>query len=180
MATKAELRRELRARVAALSPAEKLRQSAALCERLLKDPELESVKILGVYLALPDEPDLSPALPVFLDRGVRLALPVPDPDGAWRFRDIPDLTPHSSGPWGLSLPAPGEAVDASELDAVLVPGRGFTADGHRIGRGKGIYDRLLAGASARTIGLGFSCQLVEDLPREPHDILLREILIAQK
>jgi len=178
MTGKRKLRRELRARVEALSPAEKRRQSTELCDRLLADPDLARAKTLGVYLALPDEPDLATALLTFLQRGVRLALPVPEPHEDWRFRHIRDLAPHSQGPWGLSLPEPGEPIDASQLDAVLVPGRGFTPDGHRLGRGKGIYDRLLHPRPARAIGIAFTCQRVASLPREPHDIQLHEVWTA--
>ena len=47
----------------------------------------------------------------------------------------------------------------------------FDPRGHRLGYGKGYYDRLLADLPATTtrIGLAFDCQLVDCLPQESHD-----------
>lgn len=53
---------------------------------------------------------------------------------------------------------------------MFVPCVGFTADGGRLGQGAGHYDRWLAAhPSAVAIGLAWDCQLVDELPTEPHD-----------
>jgi 5-formyltetrahydrofolate cyclo-ligase len=55
-------------------------------------------------------------------------------------------------------------------DVLFVPLVGFTARGDRLGQGGGHYDRwLAANPHVPAIGLGWDCQLVEDLPREDHD-----------
>jgi len=54
-----------------------------------------------------------------------------------------------------------------------VPGVAFDMDGYRIGFGKGYYDRYLSGITAKLpviAGLCHDFQLVNSLPREPHDI----------
>ena len=53
----------------------------------------------------------------------------------------------------------------------LIPGAGFDRKGNRLGRGGGYYDRALreAGVVDGTIGLGFSCQLVEEIPADESD-----------
>lgn len=177
--SKSALRRHLKIRVARLPPARRRLESDTLCQRLIDDPRLRAATSIGAYLALPDEPDLRPALEVFRERNQRLALPFPEPGGDWSFREIFSLDGPASGPWGLTLPKPGPRIDASGLDAVLVPGRGFTREGHRLGRGKGIYDRLLAGGPALAIGIGFQCQVVDQLPHDPHDIQLQDVWTAE-
>jgi 5-formyltetrahydrofolate cyclo-ligase len=174
--TKPDLRRELRERVAGLPPRAKRQESDRLCDQLIGDRRLAQCRVIGVYLALPDEPDLSRALQTFLDRGQQLALPFLEEDGSWVFRGIESLDGPETGPFGLRLPEAGPVLELNLLDAVLVPGRGFTTAGDRIGRGKGIYDRLLKGIRARTVGIAFRCQMVPHLPREPHDIRLDEVL----
>ncbi|MEX2608021.1 MAG: 5-formyltetrahydrofolate cyclo-ligase [Kiritimatiellia bacterium] len=175
MTTKAELRKQLRAELRALSTEEKASQSAALCERLLSDPELPTLQHIGIYLPLADEPDLLPAFARLLEKGVHLAVPFPLDPLHWEFRRITELTTHRTRPDTPDRAVSGPVVDPAKLQAVLVPGRGFTPDGHRLGRGGGIYDRLLSHTSARTIGIGFSCQRLDRLPVEPHDVSLNEV-----
>lgn len=70
-----------------------------------------------------------------------------------------------------------ESVPPEQIDLIFVPGVAFDRHGNRLGHGKGFYDRLLARTvSAVKIGLGFSFQLVDDLPREPHDVLLDVVI----
>lgn len=53
----------------------------------------------------------------------------------------------------------------------LCPGMAFTTAGHRIGRGKGYYDRALEKASADSVrvGVSFREQLILSIPMDPHD-----------
>jgi len=56
---------------------------------------------------------------------------------------------------------------------VIVPGVAFDSQCHRLGRGKGFYDRLLPQIPhAVKIGVCFDHQIVEELPSEPHDVLM--------
>ena len=83
--------------------------------------------------------------------------------------DVDRLTPPR---WTArsSVVVPGD-VDPAELDVVVVPGLAFTLDGRRLGQGGGHYDRFLPRLrpDCVTIGACFAEQLVDDLPREPHD-----------
>ncbi|MEM9084128.1 MAG: 5-formyltetrahydrofolate cyclo-ligase, partial [Planctomycetota bacterium] len=59
----------------------------------------------------------------------------------------------------------------------------FDREGYRLGRGAGFYDRFLT-SILRTpsmkkpmlVGVGFDCQLIDRVPREPHDILLDAVV----
>ena len=46
---------------------------------------------------------------------------------------------------------------------------GFDAQGNRLGRGKGFYDRLLASEGPLKVGVCFDFQFFERIPVEPHD-----------
>ncbi len=67
-------------------------------------------------------------------------------------------------------------ADLSKIDVVLVPALGFDHHNHRLGYGKGHYDRFLKSVSAKTLGLGFREQLFQKLPVEPTDISLEKVL----
>ncbi len=61
----------------------------------------------------------------------------------------------------------------ADMTLMLMPGAVFDRNRNRIGYGKGFYDRYLADKEAlqlRTIGIGFKCQLVDELPAEEWDI----------
>ena len=173
--SKTQLRQELRQQISGLSDAEKAQYSRTLCERLIQDPRLQAASHIGIYLPLPDEPDLRPALRSWLTAGKTLALPFLQDDGSWFFRQIDQLEGAANGPFGLCQPEAGPTVHPRKLEVILVPGRGFTAQGDRLGRGKGIYDRLLADTTGLTLGIAFPCQMRTSLPREPHDVLLQEV-----
>jgi 5-formyltetrahydrofolate cyclo-ligase len=57
--------------------------------------------------------------------------------------------------WGIPEPSGGETIPPGQIDVILVPGLCFDRRGHRVGYGKGFYDRFLAGTrrDARKIGL---------------------------
>ena len=71
-------------------------------------------------------------------------------------------------------------VEPNEIGVVFVPGVAFDRLGHRLGYGKGYYDRWLRGASAlEKIGLAFSFQVLERLPAEAHDVRL-DLLVTEQ
>lgn len=74
---------------------------------------------------------------------------------------------------------PSRVAKPTKEDAILVPGLAFDADGFRLGRGRGFYDRFLGGFPRWTrIGIAFACQIVKEVPREPHDVKLDQIISA--
>ena len=73
-----------------------------------------------------------------------------------------DLEP---GQFGVLEPrAACPAVPLNALDLILVPGVGFAPDGRRLGRGKGYYDRLLAGFQGTKCGIAFDWQVAMEIP----------------
>lgn len=83
------------------------------------------------------------------------------------------------GAFHIAEPVGREFTAWQDIDLVIVPGVAFTAQGARLGRGKGYYDRLLAHpAFARTykIGVCYPCQLLQELPVEAHDVRMDEVI----
>ena len=135
--------------------------------------------VIGLYRAMPFEVPTASYARFFLEAGHRLALPrFASRNAAMTFAAFTDPFEESDcepGPFGLMQPA----ADAEELepDVLFVPLLGFTADGARLGQGAGHYDRWLAGhPGAMPFGLGWDCQLVDNLPVEPHDIAMQAVI----
>ncbi|MGM0440253.1 MAG: 5-formyltetrahydrofolate cyclo-ligase [Chlamydiota bacterium] len=82
---------------------------------------------------------------------------------------------------GIPSPRPSKAlhVDPKEVSLAFIPALGFDKRGHRLGYGKGCYDRLLKNMpSALSLGLGFHEQCLEFLlPVAPHDIALSQLFL---
>jgi 5-formyltetrahydrofolate cyclo-ligase len=63
-------------------------------------------------------------------------------------------------------------TDYASIDVAIIPGMAFDNKGHRLGRGKGYYDRFLSQLTSKTkkIGLCFPWQLVDVVPTDKNDI----------
>lgn len=74
-------------------------------------------------------------------------------------------TPLTRNRWGIPEPVGDRlmAVDISTIDLVLVPLLVFDRQGHRVGYGKGYYDRFLADCRPNCLKVGLS--LVEPVER---------------
>ena len=70
----------------------------------------------------------------------------------------------------------GEAFTAYEkIDLAIIPGVSFDAQGNRLGRGKGYYDKLLPLLHSYNIGICYNFQVSEKLPVEPFDRRMDEV-----
>lgn len=176
MSSKSDIRREVKQRLAALSDSDKQSASNQLCERLLQQTDCQAAQHIGVYFALPDEISLLPAIEIWLERGKQLATPVFLRE-EFQFRDFSDVRKTATGAYNIEEPIHTTAM-AQPLDLILVPARAFTCQGARIGRGKGIYDRLLAKHQTMAIGVGFACQLFDTLPQDSHDQVLQAVFTS--
>ena len=67
-------------------------------------------------------------------------------------------------------------TDYEQIDIVLVPGMAFDAAGHRLGRGRGYYDRFLIQTACRKIGVCFPFQRVAEVPTDDHDVMMDEVI----
>ena len=176
---KAELRAQLRAALRDVSPAARAESSAALCARVIASSVWQSARAVLLFFPVASEPDISPLLAAALAENKVLALPRFNCAlGSYEAVRVTDPARELvTGPFQVREPAAHCVVlDRKPLDLALVPGLGFDARGGRLGRGKGHYDRLLAGFTGGKLGVAFDCQLVPTVPREPHDIALDAIV----
>lgn len=171
---KAELRRSVRAALAALDRKAVADQSDAIRRAIVHSAPWKSARTVMLFDPLPDEPDIAPLLGRALVESKSPTLPRID----WRSGG---MTPaRISDPAGDLVSVRGElrhpgahcpAVDPAVIDLVLVPGVAFDRAGRRLGRGKGFYDRFLArlAPGCTTIGVCMTEQLVPAVPADGHD-----------
>ena len=90
------------------------------------------------------------------------------------FHGVTDQEQLYRGSFGILEPCPvaGSSPERPELDLLVVPGVAFDLYGHRIGFGKGYYDRYLAALQRLPVlvGLCHDFQVCDELPAEGHDV----------
>jgi len=82
------------------------------------------------------------------------------------------------GVLGIGEPI-GEPYDGA-IDLAIIPGLAFDRNGNRLGRGKGFYDHFLSQQFIYTIALAFHCQLIDEVPIEPWDIVMQQIITEKE
>ena len=181
---KRALRATLLQRLKSQTPDERRRRSCGIVEQIVGSAAFQQARVILGYSALAYEVDPSGIVDAALAHGKRVALPRVVPASKTleviMIRDrVNDLEP---GPYGVLQPKmrPEGDVPLASIDLVLVPGVGFDQQGHRLGYGKGYYDRLLAGCAPATprIGLAFACQIVERIPVTAHDVSMTALVSA--
>lgn len=181
--SKAELRKQVRAVLKNLHPSRRVKESACVCTLLEQQPFWRQTRSILFFASTPDEVNLWPCLEAALASSKLVCLPrsLPDQDAycAAQVRDLQnDIVP---GRFGIREPVPHcPEVPLNRLDLILVPGLAFDRMGHRLGRGKGHYDRWLTARSGLICGVAFDEQLVDAVPVEPHDLIVDCILTPSR
>lgn len=173
---KSDIRRIIRERLHMLAPEEKKERSEFLFAEVCTCIEGKGANVIALYSSLPDEPRTSILLEKLSTRHT-LLLPRVCGGNMEFYRYDGEL---QRGAFGILEPTGEEPFPVEEIDVMVVPGVAFTADGYRLGRGKGYYDKYLSrdGFRAFRIGVCFSCQLTDTLPVEPHDIKMDIVVVG--
>jgi len=176
---KSGLREQLRAQLRRVPVARRAGDSAQARALLARQRVWQEAKAVLFYAPLPDEIDLLPLLEQALAEGRTVALPRFFPEsGAYRACQVRDFARDCApGKFGAREPALTCPIfPLNRLDLALVPGVGFDPAGHRLGRGRGYYDRILAEVAGTRCGVAFDEQMADEIPAEPHDMVLHCIL----
>lgn len=169
--SKSDIRRAAKSAVKALTAQQKADKSTLILSRIASSESIKSAKTVALYASLSDEVQ-SFELIELLSQTKRVVLPRVAGDDM----DFYPYTPSSLkvGAFGIEEPQGSEPISPDEIDVIVVPGVAFTTDGKRCGRGKGYYDKYLSRSGFRAIKIGvcYTEQLAENIPNEPHDIVM--------
>ena len=177
-AQKAELRSRMRI-VLSGAAAARTDRSMQACARLERQRIWQDARSILFFAPLPAEPDVWPMLERSLVAGRTVALPrFSTATQSYEAAQIRDLGRDvCAGRFGIREPAARCArIPLDQLQLVLVPGMAFDPGGHRLGRGKGFYDRMLAGVRGVKCGVAFDEQMVAAVPAGPQDMRVDFIL----
>ena len=131
-----------------------------------------------LYYPLSDEVDVRPLIQMAYQDGHRVLLPVVVGDDL-ELRLYEGEESLRAGAYNIMEPV-GPLFRSEEYEQIqlaIVPGMAFDATGHRLGRGKGYYDRLLPQLTAAyKVGVCYPFQFVADVPSEEHDVTMNEVV----
>ncbi len=75
--------------------------------------------------------------------------------------------------WGIPVPQESLRVPTTKIQVVFVPLLAYDSSGHRLGFGKGFYDRFLSSLDQSVLKVGLSFFPAEEaIPTETHDVSL--------
>ena len=176
--TKQELRRYIRVQKKQYTAAQLAAMSEDICGKVLRSAWWQEAGTLLLYYPLADEVDVRSLVQNAYNNGKRVLLPVCRGENLelHLYEGEDSLSP---GAFGIMEPTGSLFVveDYSEIQLALIPGMAFDRVGHRLGRGKGYYDRLLPRLATTWLqGVCFPFQLLDEVPSEPHDISVQEVI----
>ena len=167
------------------TPAVREEKSRRVLEKVAGWPVFQKASWLFSYVSMGYELDTTALIDQALGVGKRVAVPVifdeGKKSGSLLISEIRDrFTELEIGPFGISQPKPRflRPVDPKVLEMAIIPGVAFGKEGHRLGHGKGYFDRFLRRLSpgCLKVGIAFDFQLLLELPHEKHDIPLDVIV----
>lgn len=161
----------------ALTPQQRLAASTELLNRLAVHERFVAANVVMLFHSLPDEINTHQFIEDWAERKT-LLLPVVQGDDLELRRYIKGEQMCETG-YHIEAPQSHIFTDLSAIDLVIVPGVAFDDAGNRMGRGRGYYDRFLSQhtlSKAYKLGICYKQQMIENIPVEPHDIRMDEVI----
>ena len=179
---KEELRRQMRLRKQQFTRQQLEQLSLPIIARLR--PRLADAQTILAYYSLPDEVNTHQLIDDLISEGKTVLLPTVIGEGQMEWHIYTDGSGLKHGAFGIGESEGDlysefskESSTSRKQMIALVPGVAFDAAGHRLGRGKGYYDRFLAAHPyIYKIGVCFDFQKVPEVPADEHDVPVDEVI----
>ncbi len=179
--TKEELRATLRAKRKSIPALVRGKKSLAILDRLRGHPAYSVAQNPALSFSAGSEVETLSLIQDRVSKKLPILLPrVLSPDRI-EFHRIEDSLNHLvKSEMGILEPPsnPGTRIPLTDIDLLVLPGLGFDPVGNRLGQGRGYFDRLLSEVSPSVprLALAFECQMVSEIPVEPHDERVDEVI----
>lgn len=171
---KALLRAEIRRRKKAFSKEDLAGYSKAVCRSIEEDPAFIQAQTVLLYYSLPDEVQTQTLIEKWHQKKTIL-LPVVDGEELRlkHYKGDQALTPNQ---WNILEPSGAVFQDLNKIDLIILPAMAYDKEGHRLGRGKGFYDRLMHKLHCPSIGICFPFQLLNHIPCDDWDCQVDRVI----
>ena len=157
-------------------------KSDQIISSLKKTDIYKAAKTTHVYISMNERFEVctDKLIEDLLDSDKRVVVPITNFDSlTLSHSEITSISDLKKNKWGVSEPAEISPVKVSELDLIIVPMVAADRSRNRLGYGKGFYDRFLAQAGAKKVGLIFDAFLFDEIPTEEFDEKL-DVIISEE
>jgi len=146
-------------------------QSNRIQEAIERSPVFSKASTILLFASLPDEVDTDAWITTWSE-SKRIVMPCVGTSDEPVLRYFIGWEKIQIEPrFGIRQPLGPLCTDFNSIELVILPAVAFDSQMHRLGRGKGYYDRLLPYLSkAFRIGVCFDFQLIPSLPVGPLDM----------
>lgn len=177
--TKADLRKIYLQKRREMSVAYISKASSEIAERFFDKVDLSNVKTLSTFIRIAKFGEIDTSTIYYRIWKERPWIRTFAPKTDLETGDLANLalfpdTPLVENRWGVREPADGETVEPEEFDLVIVPLLAVDKRGHRVGYGKGFYDRFLKACHPGCLKVGVNyfppCEAILDVG--DHDVAL--------
>jgi 5-formyltetrahydrofolate cyclo-ligase len=181
---KADLRKQMLHQRRALPAEEVQRRSERIADQFFANFLLQPGQTVHVFLPIVKNNEVN-TWPI-IERlrlehpEVRVAVPVTDVEqNILTHHHLTDEAILIENPWGIPEPQNAQLILAPEVDMVLIPLLAFDKVGHRVGYGKGFYDRFLADCrpDVQKIGLSLEPPIESITDPNPFDVPLDAVVM---
>lgn len=179
---KRSIRAQFLAERKALPRERRNRLSKQIQENFLSSELFAEVEILALYCAVHNEVSTDLVGSCALAAGKRVAYPRVAGEHL-EFVEVASLDDLVPGSFTVPEPVAGDRVPLDALDLIVVPGIAFDRTGHRLGYGRGYYDRALdeCRPDCAKVGFAFDFQVIDMLPvMQEHDRTLSVLITEQR
>lgn len=185
MDSKTEIRKKILEIRKRMTDDEVASKSAAIVQKVIKTPEYEEADNILLYADYCREVMTRGIFDDAILRKKRVYFPRADSlTNTMEFYQIVSVRQLKRG--YMDILEPKEDMQSRykfhsrEDTLIIIPGVAFDTSGFRIGYGKGFYDRYLVGKrQLSTMALAYACQIVDEIPRDEHDIRMDKIVTEE-
>lgn len=170
------VRKEIKQKIKSSTIEYRKEASEIITEKLFALDEYKNAKTIFVYNSVFEEVDTSLIIKNALRQGKIVCLPRVNGDNMNAVR-IDESTKYELSVYNIGEPVSGDIID--KIDLSIIPLVAFDEQKHRLGHGKGYYDRFLSTHDCIKIALAFSIQKTSYIEISKSDVDM-DMIITEK
>jgi 5-formyltetrahydrofolate cyclo-ligase len=147
----------------------RIKKSEIICSQVISFIQTNKIESVHSYFPIHSEVDTTKIISYCLENKIDMIVPKTLPNRQMKHFLLKSFDELTEGKFGTKYPK-NEIEYRKNIELIVVPALAFDKQNYRLGYGGGYYDSFLnANKSSIKIGLAFTENIVESVPKEKHD-----------